>query len=72
VTKPRTFSTPEEKAFYLKQQEFERKINKIRQDADSNKAGDEEGIIKSFLTIIYSFPSLTFDYLFNQTLAQIR
>lgn len=71
VSKPRTFSSPEEKAFFLKQQEFERKINKIKQDANGGK-GDEDSIIKAFLTITYAFPSLDFNYLFNQTLAQIR
>ena len=73
ATKPRVFSTPEEKAFFLKQQEMERRIKKIRQDADKTSGGeDETALIKIFLSITYSFPSLTFDYLFDQTMAQIR
>lgn len=74
VTKPRVFSSPEEKAFFLKQQEMERRIKKIRQDADGkgNTGEDESALMKIFLSITYSFPSLTFDYLFDQTMAQIR
>lgn len=69
VTQPRTFQSPEERAFYLKQMEYERKIKKIRQNDSNNK--DQEGLIKTCLYIIYSFPSLTLDYLFDQTMAQI-
>lgn len=32
---------------------------------------DKDQLMKVFLAIIYSFPALTIDYLFNQTLAQI-
>ena len=67
VTQPRTFSSPEERAFYLKQMEYEEKIKKIKQDAKN----DKDGIIKMCLYITYCFPSLTLDYLFNQTMAQI-
>ena len=70
VQKPHTFSTPEEKAFFLKQQEMERRIKKIRQNANNQQ--DSEGIIKSMLAITYSFPSITIDYLFDQTMAQIH
>lgn len=67
VTQPRTFLSPEERAFYLKQMEYEEKIKKIKQDAKN----DKDGIIKMCLYITYCFPSLTLDYLFNQTMAQI-
>lgn len=69
VTQPRTFRSPEEREFYLKQMEYERKIKKIRQ-SDKN-SGDKEGLIKTCLYVIYSFPALTLDYLFDQTMAQI-
>ena len=55
--------------FYLAQMEYEKQIKRIKQNA---KNGDENGLIKSFLMITYAFPSLTIDYLFNQTMAQIR
>jgi hypothetical protein len=67
---PQIFHSPEERAFYLKQQELEEKIKKIKDDNKEN--GDKEGLLKSMLSITYSFPSLTFDYLFNQTMAQIH
>ena len=70
VQKPHTFSTPAERSFYLKQQEMERRIKKIKQQ-NANK-GEDDGILKSMLAITYSFPSLSFDYLFDQTLAQIH
>ena len=70
VQQPRIFLTQEERSFYLKQQEMERRIKKIKQQ-NANK-GDDDGILKSMLAITYSFPSLSFDYLFDQTLAQIH
>lgn len=70
VQKPRIFTSPEEKAFFLKQQEMERRIKKIKQNANNQQ--DSEGIIKSMLAITYSFPSITIDYLFDQTMAQIH
>ena len=70
VQKPRIFTSPEEKAFFLKQQEMERRIKKIKQNANNQQ--DAEGIIKSMLAITYSFPSITIDYLFDQTMAQIH
>lgn len=70
VQKPHTFSTPAERSFYLKQQEMERRIKKIRQNNATK--GEDDGILKSMLAITYSFPSISFDYLFDQTLAQIH
>lgn len=69
VTQPRTFSSPEEEAFYLKQLEYEKRINKLR--SKSKNGEDKEGLIKTCLYIIYAFPALSFDYLFDQTMAQI-
>ena len=70
VQKPHTFSTPAERSFYLKQQEMERRIKKIKQNNATK--GEDNGILKSMLAITYSFPSISFDYLFDQTLAQIH
>lgn len=69
VNQPLIFNSPEEHAFYLKQQEMEEKIRKIKNE---NSKGDKDGLLKSMLSITYSFPSLTFEYLFNQTMAQIH
>lgn len=69
VTQPRNFSSPEEEAFYLKQLEYEKRINKLR--SKSKNGEDKEGLIKTCLYIIYAFPALSFDYLFDQTMAQI-
>lgn len=70
VQKPRIFSTQEEKAFYLKQLEMENRIKKIKQKDANNK--DADGLMKNILAITYSFPSITIDYLFDQTMAQIH
>lgn len=70
ATQPRTFNSAEEKAFFLKQQEYELRIQQLRQKDSTNS--DKESLMKMLLTIIYVFPSLSLDYLFDQTLAQIR
>lgn len=70
VQKPLIFNSQAEKDFYLKQQELENKIKKIKDNADNSKNAD--GLIKNMLSITYSFPSITIDYLFDQTLAQIH
>jgi hypothetical protein len=46
---------------------MEEKIKQIK----SQKPGDSEGLLKSFLSIQYKF-NLSFDYLAEQTLAQIH
>lgn len=69
VSQPQIFNSPEERAFYLKQQQMEEKIQNLR---NKDKKIDKEGTLKALLTIVYSFPSLTFDYLINQTMAQIH
>ena len=71
VTQPRTFSSPEEEAFYRKQMEYEKRISQVRAKAKSADGGDKEGLIKTCLYIIYAFPALNFEYLFDQTMAQI-
>ena len=67
VEKPRTFSSEDERQFYLAQKKMEEKIKKIK----SQNPGDSEGLIKSFLTIQYKF-NLSFEYLAEQTMAQIQ
>ena len=46
---------------------MEEKIKKIK----SQKPGDSEALLKTFLSIQYSF-NLSFDYLAEQTMAQIQ
>ena len=68
VTQPlTTFISEEAKQFYLAQLKNEERIKQMRQKGSQ----DKDQLIKVFLAIIYSFPALTIDYLFNQTLAQI-
>lgn len=69
VEQPRTFDSPEAREFYQKQKEAEARIRKIK---ENNQKVDANGVIKNMLAIIYSFPSFTFDDLFNLTMAQIR
>jgi hypothetical protein len=66
---PPVFNTPEERKFYEAQQAAEKRIANLR---SKNAETDGEFLIKMLLAINYSFPSLTFDYLFNQTMAQIQ
>lgn len=67
IEKPIVFSSEEARKFYLAQKANEDKIKKLR----SKKEGDDSDIMKVLLSIIYKFPSLTIDYLFDQTMAQI-
>jgi len=68
TTQPLNNLTPEIQAMLLKQQETEEKIKKIK----AQKESDADGLSKVILSITYSFPSLTFDYLLDQTMAQIH
>ncbi len=68
VTQPPVFDSEEARKLYLAQQENEERIRKIK----SQGMGDKEGLMKAFLAITYSFPSITIDYLFDQTMAQIQ
>lgn len=67
VNKPLNFESEEARKFYMAQREYEEKINNIRQ----SNGGDVDGLIKMILSITYTFPSMTIDYLYNQTMAQI-
>lgn len=67
VEKPRTFTSEAERQFYLAQKKMDEKIKSIK----AQKPGDSDSLIKSFLTIQYVF-NLSFDYLAEQTLAQIQ
>ena len=67
IEKPRTFSSEDERQFYLAQKKTEERIKQIK----AQKPGDSESLLKSFLTIQYVF-NLSFDYLAEQTLAQIQ
>lgn len=69
IPQPQIFNSPEEREFFLKQQEMEERIKAIK---EKNKSNSQDSLIKSLLRITYSFPSLTFDYLFDQTMAQIH
>ena len=68
VVQPPVFDSEEARKLYLAQQEQEEKIRKIKSQASH----DKEGLMKTFLAITYAFPSITIDYLFNQTMAQIQ
>lgn len=72
VSKPQIFDSEEAKQFFLAQQKYEEKIRRIKQKPKEGENVDRDGIIKIFLSIVYAFPSLTFDYLFDQTMAQIQ
>ena len=67
VEKPRTFSSEDERQFYLAQKKMDERIKKIK----SQKPGDSDNLLKIFLSIQYKF-NLPFDYLAGQTMAQIQ
>lgn len=68
VTQPLSFSSEEAKRFYLAQKANEERIAAIRQ----KKQGDADAMAKILLSITYAFPSMTIDYLVDQTMAQIQ
>lgn len=68
VMQPPVFNSDEARKLYLAQQEQEEKIRRIK--SQGNK--DKESLMKAFLAITYTFPSITIDYLFDQTMAQIQ
>lgn len=68
VTLPPTFTSEEAKRFYLAQKNNEEKIRRLK----SQRENDNEGLMKMFLVIIYAFPSISIDWLWDQTLAQIQ
>ena len=68
MSQPQVFSSPEAREFYRQQQMYEEQIQKLK----SKNNTDQDIVLKVFLSIIYSFPSLTIDYLLDQTMAQIH
>lgn len=71
MQKPILFETEEARKFYLAQKANERRMEAIRQKGVKNEQHDDT-VMKLLLSITYSFPSFTVDYLFDQTMAQIR
>lgn len=69
VEKPITFVDEAAKQFYLAQKAAEEKVARIK---NQNKTQNSDGLISTLLMITYAFPSITIDYLFDQTLAQIQ
>lgn len=69
-SKPPIFSSPEVKALYEAQQAQAKKIQALK-DQNGINAQYKDGILKMCLVITYFFPSMTIDYLLNQTMAQI-
>ena len=67
VEKPRTFASEDERQFYLAQKKMEEKIKQIK----AQRPGDSDGLLKAFLSIQYKF-NLSFEYLAEQTMAQIQ
>jgi len=68
IEAPRQFSSEEERLFYLAQKEYDDQIKGLRQKEQASA----DAMLKVLLSITYAFPNFTFDYLFEQTLAQIR
>ena len=70
VSKPITFTSEEAKKLWEQQQEYEKIIQRTRAKGSGEQSGD--ALMKAILSIVYSFPTLNIDYLFNQTMAQIH
>lgn len=68
VNQPLSFDSEEARKFFMAQREQEEKIARIKQSRNT----DPDSLLKSLLSITYAFPSLTIDYLCNQTMAQIQ
>lgn len=68
VVQPPTFASEEARKLFLAQQENEERLQRLK----AQRSSDKESLIKALLTITYVFPSMTIDYLFNQTMAQIQ
>ena len=61
-----------ERNFYLAQQKAEGRIQALRQQNNAKAASNQDVLMKAFLSITYAFPSITFDFLLDQTMAQIQ
>lgn len=68
VNQPLSFDSEEARKFFMAQRERDEKIAKLRSQNNS----DKDGLAKILLSITYAFPSMTIDYLCNQTMAQIQ
>lgn len=68
INQPIIFKTEEARKQYMAQQKVEQKLAKIKQQ----RQVDSDSLAKNLLFITYAFPSLTFDYLCEQTMAQIH
>lgn len=64
--------SPAEKKWMEAQKKMQDKIDSIKKQSNNNKDADSDILIKIILSIIYAFPALKIDYLFNQTMAQIH
>lgn len=69
VSKPIHFNTDEERQWYLAQKKNEDRIRALREKGSKDS---QDAMLKIFLNITYAFPNFTFDYLFDQTMAQIH
>ena len=56
---PPVFDSEAARELYLAQKKNEDRIRQLR----AQKSSNEEGLLKMFLSIIYAFPSITFDWL---------
>lgn len=75
MARPITFSNEMERNFYLAQQKAESRIQALRQKNNekmAKTASTQDILMKAFLSITYAFPSITFDFLLDQTMAQIQ
>lgn len=68
VTQPLSFDSEEARKFFMAQKEKEEEIRRLKEQ----KNIDKDALMKAFLSITYAFPSITIDYLCNQTMAQIQ
>ena len=68
VTQPLSFDSEEARKFFMAQKEKEEKIRRLKEQQNV----DKDALMKAFLSITYAFPSITIDYLCNQTMAQIQ
>lgn len=68
ASQPLSFTSEEARKFFMAQREQEEKIARIKQ----SRSQDPNALLKALLSITYAFPSLTIDYLCNQTMAQIQ
>jgi hypothetical protein len=68
VTPPMVFTSEAAKKFYLAQKAAEERIARLKANNDKNK----DALLKALLSIEYSFPNYTHEYLLDQTMAQIR